>query len=214
MNRSKTNRVILLALIFGGCWGIAEATLGHFLHLLSSAVSIPGLAGFVMFPIAFFFLTSAFKACKSVVVIPATAFVTASIKLTSGLLPSVTFFYTINPSIAIVAEGLVVLLLVKAKLFAANKTLIPKVMIASVAWRAIFLLAVFLLPTQKGILNKGVIALFSFLFLESAINTVLITVGNWIRIPIVRVRSLLERAVHPITSAVLVSSAFVFTVLF
>jgi hypothetical protein len=46
-----------VALFYGPRWGLAEATARHILHL----VRIPGLAGFIMFPVGFFLMSRAFS---------------------------------------------------------------------------------------------------------------------------------------------------------
>ena len=48
------SRKFWLILFWGSMWGLTEATAGFFLHLW--AVVLPGLPGFLMFPIAFYFM--------------------------------------------------------------------------------------------------------------------------------------------------------------
>ena len=52
MKREAVTKIAVVSLFWGALWGIAEATLGYLAHLISL---IPGIAGFIMFPIGFYF---------------------------------------------------------------------------------------------------------------------------------------------------------------
>jgi hypothetical protein len=97
---------ITAALACGALWGSAEATLGHLLHL----ARIPGLAGFIMFPVALFFLTRAYGSTGRLGVLPATAAVAASVKLVDAFFPGADLQAVLNPAQAILLEGLAVTL--------------------------------------------------------------------------------------------------------
>ena len=92
------------SLLWGALWGLSEAILGHILH----AVRIPGLAGFVMFPIGMFFMLKAYRDSKSLRVIFTTAVVAAAIKLSDLLLPGTNSLDVIRPAMAILTESLAV----------------------------------------------------------------------------------------------------------
>ena len=128
MKQRRKTEFVLTALLFGSLWGISEATLGFLLHLVSRVSFIPGLAGFIMFPVAFFFMRAAFKTSNSIYVIPLTAVVTASFKLASLIMPSVTLIFVVNPIISILAEGLAVLLFFKLNMVFGDRFLFPKAM--------------------------------------------------------------------------------------
>ena len=49
----------LSVLFWGAMWGIGEATIGNLIHL--GSIALPGLPGFVMFPVAFYFMRIGFK---------------------------------------------------------------------------------------------------------------------------------------------------------
>ena len=98
---------LTIALFWGALWGLSEATLGQILHI----VRIPGLAGFVMFPIGIFFMLKAFQDSKNLGVIFSTAVVAATIKLSDLLLPGTYTLDVLRPAIAIITESLAVIFL-------------------------------------------------------------------------------------------------------
>jgi len=100
----------LIALFWGSLWGLAEATLGHILHLLR----IPGLAGFVMFPVGVFFMIKAYQDSRNLNMILATSIVAATIKLSNMLFPGTIPFDVLRPAIAIICESLVVFILLSS----------------------------------------------------------------------------------------------------
>jgi hypothetical protein len=107
-SKSLFSHSFLIALLWGSLWGFTEATLGHILHLLR----IPGLAGFVMFPIGVFFMVKAYQISGKLNVILVTSMVAATIKLTNILFPGTSFLDVLRPTIAIVCESLVVFVLI------------------------------------------------------------------------------------------------------
>lgn len=166
MSRKQPN-LISIALGFGALWGITEATLGYLIHLGVRVIPVPGLAGFVMFPVALFFTFSAYRASGDMRAIPLTALSAGAIKLSSALHPAIAPLFVVNPAIAIIAEGAV--LWVAACLLSR----LPAVLVipaAAVAWRLLFLAAVIILPVQKGILMKGSAALSAFLLYEGLVS--------------------------------------------
>ena len=173
--KGKTYRLLSAAVLFGGLWGISEATLGYLLHLLGRITPIPGLAGFVMFPVGLFFMLAASRAGGGGSAVLLTAVVAAGIKTASAALPSVPWLFVSNPALSILAEGLIVF--TGLRLFTLNRDrLLPaKTLALAVGWRILFLLMVFVLPVQKGILMKGTSALLSFLLVESVVNALIIT---------------------------------------
>jgi hypothetical protein len=82
--------------------------------------------------------------------------------------------------------------------FAADWTAIPKATAVSIAWRGLFLLAVVLLPVQKGILMKGTTALLTFVFVDSLVNGLLIGGALWSGLDTRRLRSVSTRVVTPL----------------
>ena len=95
--------LIWIPLFWGSLWGLAEATLGHALH----HVPIPGIAGYVMFPIGAFFMVQAFRYSGKLSAILLTAFVAAHIKLIDLFLPARSSLAVINPAMAMLCEAFV-----------------------------------------------------------------------------------------------------------
>jgi hypothetical protein len=99
-----------IVLFWGSLWGLAEATLGHILHLLR----IPGLAGFVMFPVGVFFMLKAYRDTWNLNTILATSIVAATFKLSNMLFPGTTPMDVFKPALAIICESLVVVVLLSS----------------------------------------------------------------------------------------------------
>lgn len=90
------------ALVFGSLWGLAEATAGHALH----ALRVPGLAGFLMFPLGFFLMSLAAARAGRPYAAILTSAVAASVKLVDLLIPGVDVMAVLNPAQAILLQGL------------------------------------------------------------------------------------------------------------
>ncbi|MFC2163578.1 hypothetical protein ACFLT2_01125 [Acidobacteriota bacterium] len=99
---------LTMALYWGSLWGLSEATLGHILHI----VRIPGLAGFVMFPVGIFFMLKAYRDSNSLRAIFTTAVVAAAIKLSDLLLPGTYTIDVFRPAMAIMTESLAIVVLI------------------------------------------------------------------------------------------------------
>jgi hypothetical protein len=97
---------MLPVLFWGAVWGFVEATLGFVLH--KAAIAIPGLPGFVMFPIACIWMDRVITVTRK----PAAAFgaacVAAGIKLLDFVLPGAIPLRILNPAASLLLEGLVV----------------------------------------------------------------------------------------------------------
>lgn len=108
--KNSFSRSLIIALFWGSLWGLAEATLGHILHLLR----IPSLAGFVMFPMGVFFMTKAYRDSGNLNMILETSMVAATIKLSNMLFPGTSPVDVLRPAIAIICESLVVFVLISS----------------------------------------------------------------------------------------------------
>ena len=188
--RSPTAAPALSASVLcGGLWGIAEATLGYLLHLITRVVPAPGLAGFVMFPVGVYFMLKARNLTGRSSAPFLTAVAAAAVKLASAALPGVGWLFVVNPAIAILAQGAAVtagavLLCAPDRYETRRETgyrrwavLSAGAFAVSAGWRLTFLALVAALPVQKGILMKGTPAIAAFLGIESAVNALLITAG-------------------------------------
>ena len=98
------------AFFWGAGWGLAEATVGHVLHVLR----IPGLAGFVMIPVGLFMMSRAFKEGGGAGAVALTSAVAASLKFLDLLLPPSDLLAVTRPAMAILAEGFAVSILFAA----------------------------------------------------------------------------------------------------
>lgn len=90
------------ALFFGAVWGLGEATLGHFLHL----VRVPGLPGLVMVPFAAWIAARTAARSRSAAAVFLAGIVAASFKLFDLLIPGTDFLALSRPIQAILLEAL------------------------------------------------------------------------------------------------------------
>jgi len=142
-------------------------------------VPVPGLAGFLMFPLGLGFLLEARRASGSDAAVPLAALTAASVKAASALLPGVGWLFVGNPALAILAQGLAVYLggsLLEGRRGAAAFGWGAAL---ALSWRLAFLVLVFLLPMQKGILRKGWPALAWFLAADSLANGAVIALAAY-----------------------------------
>jgi hypothetical protein len=167
--------VVRSALIFGTIWGAAEASLGFILHLLPIILPVPSLSGYILFPVGFLLMYSAFVACGSLAAMPLAAVFAAAVKLASLLLPGVSFVLVRNPTFAILAEGVVSFIALGLFTFTSAAKTVAVFIGISVTWRMIFLLSLLALGIKGGILAKGTGAVLVFLLVESAVNATLIS---------------------------------------
>jgi hypothetical protein len=104
MNARRETRLGLLgtAVLFGSLWGLAEAVLGHVLHL----ARVPGLPGLVMVPLAVAIMgRAAVRSCRAGAVLLA-GVVAASFKLFDLLVPGTDLTALARPVQAILLEAL------------------------------------------------------------------------------------------------------------
>lgn len=138
-------QVLVLA---GAFWGLLEATLGYVLHLVPTLVS-----GMIMFPIATLILSHVYTKTGKKVDLMGVAIIASLIKSVDLLLPALPPIKTINPMMAILFEGLLVMGLVV--LF--EKGLGSRIMgalTASIGWRLLFLVYMAILPIIGGPSSK------------------------------------------------------------
>ncbi len=96
-------RNLLTILFWGALWGVVEATLGWFMHLVHFRGEM-----LLLYPIGLVCMMMAAQQTKQTSAVIKVAAVAASIKLFNLLmLPSVPFFYVTNPAVAILLEGLI-----------------------------------------------------------------------------------------------------------
>ena len=100
MTRSRS--ALAAALLWGAVWGLAEATLGHLLHL----IRVPGLPGLVMVPIAVAVMGRAAARSRSAAAVFLAGAVAASFKLLDLLVPGTDLLALSRPIQAILLEAL------------------------------------------------------------------------------------------------------------
>jgi hypothetical protein len=166
-------KLLWISLFWGVLWGLAEATVGHFLHW----ISVPGIAGFVMFPIGLFFMVQAFKHSGKVSVIFFTALVAANVKLIDLFLPAHGLFAVTNPAVAILCESLAVMLAFSLEGSKQVLSSLSRVWSLALIWRLVYAISTFalgsIIPIQS-FAEMGSGHIFRFLLLESFANAILI----------------------------------------
>lgn len=174
MNRDTLKQMAVISLFWGALWGIAEATIGYLAHLV---VFIPGIAGFIMFPIGFYFMTRAYKDTGKPGILFSTAAVAASIKLVDLFLPNLSPIHTINPAIAVLMESAAIYMVFKLLNAKPLQLSFGKVLIASTGWRLGFLFysaILFVTAISQEFIQMGLAHILRFVLLESVINTLII----------------------------------------
>lgn len=100
--RPRGEGLLATALVYGAAWGLAEATLGHFLHL----ARVPGLPGLVMVPIAVAVMGRVATRSRSAAAVFIAGAVAASFKLLDLLVPGTDLLSLVRPIQAILLEAL------------------------------------------------------------------------------------------------------------
>lgn len=166
-------RTAAAALFWGACWGLAEATFGFMLH--RAAVALPGLPGFLMFPVGVFFMMRAFDSTGRADSAFIAACVAAAVKLTGFLVPGHDPIRILNPALSLLMEGLSVAVIIRASGLAKGmgRLKLPASFAMGFAWRTAFLVhlritSLFGLPAELA--TGPVMTALRFLVLESAVN--------------------------------------------
>ncbi len=92
----------MIPLVCGSIWGLAEATLGHVLHV----VRVPGLPGLIMVPFAVLIMGRAAARSRSAAAVFFSGAVAASFKIFDLLVPGTDILSLVNPIQAILLEAL------------------------------------------------------------------------------------------------------------
>lgn len=94
---------ISFIIFWGACWGVLEATLGWFLHIVHFKGEV-----LLLYPFGLMCMMMAYKQTGTTSSIIKVAAVAALVKLTNLLIPpAAPFYHVTNPAIAILLEGLV-----------------------------------------------------------------------------------------------------------
>jgi hypothetical protein len=175
--KTDARPILLPILLWGAIWGLAEATLGFALHV--AAVALPGLPGFLMFPVAASFLERAVRASGRASAAFGASVVAAAVKLTGLAVPGADPIRVLNPALSILLEGLAVAALFAVFARAGREPGLLGALAAGIAWRGAFCLHLWLLSAfdlPAGLVTSGAATLLRFLVGESLANGVLISV--------------------------------------
>lgn len=154
-------------IFFGALWGLAEATVGFVLHLVAAPI-----AGFVMFPIGFFFMWQARLRTGSIYAPMQVAVVAASIKL-ANLLVVPLWMTAVNPAVAILLEGIFVLVFLAST---EHKTPV-RCLLATYGWRLgylAFLLVLLAAGFKLRLFESGWMSVLSFVTVDALMNALLV----------------------------------------
>jgi len=168
------NKKNIQIVFWGSLWGIAEATLGYVLHM--AAIQLPGVPGFVMLPVAFYFMRKAYLAIGKAGAVYQVALVSALIKCCDFLIPGNIPIRILNPALSILLEGLAVALVFAYAERKRNAIGFASVFAMGVLWRAVFLFHLFLISRiglPAALVTDGLQVSLRFLLLESFVNAVL-----------------------------------------
>lgn len=168
----KTCKDISIIVFWGAVWGIAEATLGHMLHVMDF-----NIGWLVWFPLAFYFMSRAYKETGKTGAILYTSLIASAIKLINLLMP-VRIDKVINPAISILLEGTVLFLLamVNERNRFISKYKLFHVAAASFGWRVLYsVYAMFMPQWMKSISPiRGIAPFLKFFLYEGAVGGSLI----------------------------------------
>lgn len=189
MNISQTRPVQRLwrsVCIWGALWGLLEASLGYLLHLIPGAAAASGM---LLFPLAFFCMRAAVLESGQSLAALLAALVAAMLKLLDFLLPNPAAPLILRPALAITLEGLAFFLVLAPGMLSAEKKedfpLLPLAG-ATLGWRLAFAACALFWVGKGGLFRSGFHFPWSFLFLESAVNLLLIRalfLMTWLRKP-------------------------------
>ena len=174
MNKNNIKEILTVSLFWGSLWGIAEATLGYLVHLVAI---IPGIAGFIMFPIGFYFMTRAYRESGKAISLFSVSVTAAAVKLADLFLPGPGPIVTINPALAILMEGAVLMIIYKVLLENRRVFRFREALTAAAGWRAAFILYSFSLlifSISDDFFQIGIGNIIRFFLLESLVNAAII----------------------------------------
>ncbi len=197
-SKMKGYSIILNIIIWGGLWGIFEATVGYLLHMVSF-----GFSWIIWYPFACFIMTNVYRKNKSVSSIFYVGLFSATIKMLNLFLPG-RIDRVINPAISIVFEALAMACVVFSvnQLFKEKqKNPLVKALMAvtmNTGWRILFALyLLFLVP--DWIREVSVISsaekFIPFFITQNLVTSVLIFVGYQFKTTILKVVEIAENRI-------------------
>jgi len=104
MIKNEHLKLFFIVLLFGGLWGILEATLGTVLHLTGTAKTFLS-SSIVMVPLAYFIMGGAYKLTGKLRTVFYIGFVAACIKLFAFFVPGIAVNVVVNPALSMIMEA-------------------------------------------------------------------------------------------------------------
>lgn len=199
MEKSTSRKLLIIISFYGALWGLSEAVLGYVLHMLP-----PGIQGFIMFPVGFYFMNSAYRKTQKPVSIFLVGAVAAGIKLFDLFLPAVPVIRTVNPTVCILFEALMVFAVYKAFSPGWKGFPIAAAILPSLAWRVLYILLTYIqtfFGLPSGIINGGWGSIASFVFIEGIANSAVIFIYIMIERAVIRRRGAGKAGIRPVFSA-------------
>lgn len=163
----KNRSTILMILLMGALWGIAEATLGYVLHFLPH-----GMSGMFMFPIGMYFMVNAYRKSNKTGAVLWVAMIAASIKLIDLALPTRSPMSVINPATSILLEALVVFAFVHA--YKGRKVVLSACLVG-LSWIIVFTLTqAMVFKPEVGLYNLPLAQFVLFIAANAVVSAVLV----------------------------------------
>jgi len=165
-------------LFWGSCWGLMEATLGYLLH--GMAVSLPGLPGFILFPVAVWIMRQANDSTGRKDIVLQMSVIAASLKLLDFMIPGNDPIRILNPALSILMEGAAVtVVIMRFEILSLDKSFLMGFL-----WRGVFLTYMVLISffgLPAGLVTSGWAVALRFWILESAVNALIISGLNLLK---------------------------------
>jgi len=173
---SENKKLLSLVLFYGGLWGLAEATLGYLLHFLPS-----GVAGMIMFPVAFYFMFNLYKTTGLQSAVIMAGCVAAGIKLTGLAIPYPSLMSVINPAVSILLESLVIFAFVKSKAY--RERVYAKTFAMTVSFMVLFIMIQALITRPaEGLYLMPLLPMTGYILLNGIVGSLIM--GTWLRHPV------------------------------
>ncbi len=173
---SENKKFLNLVLVYSGLWGLAEATLGYLLHFLPT-----GVAGMIMFPVAFYFMFNLYKSSGVQSAVLMAGSIAAGIKLTGLAIPLQPPMSVINPAFSILLESLVIFIFVKSTAKRENVYVKTFIMTASLMVLFVIAQALFTRPAE-GLYLMPFLSMTGYILLNAIVGSLMI--GTWLRYPL------------------------------
>ncbi len=165
-------KYVSATIFWGALWGLEEATLGHLLHITTLSIG-----WFLWFPLAYLFMSMAYKQTGKLNSILFTSIVAAAIKLVD-LFMTTNLVIIICPALSIILEGISIFAILKivSRKMIMQKYKLAEIISVSLLWRVLFLLSLLFIPPWiiTSYPFKSVSSILKLLLYEGLINSLFI----------------------------------------